>query len=84
LPSAASLASARTTGLAGAWLERDEAILVNLRKADEYAREYVVVRVRSSLRAAAPAACRQEARFPAQQRQIATQSHGRRFDNLLG
>jgi hypothetical protein len=53
-----SAAGARTTGLAGTWLERDEAILVNLGEADEYAREYVVARVGSGLRAAAPARVR--------------------------
>jgi rhodanese-related sulfurtransferase len=64
-----SAAGARTTDLAGASLERDEAILVDVREADEYAREYVVARVGFSLRAAAPVrGPRQRAGFPAQQR----------------
>jgi hypothetical protein len=55
---------ARTTGIAGAWLERDEAILVNLREADEYAHAYVVPRVRSSLTGRRAGECAGKRLFP--------------------
>jgi rhodanese-related sulfurtransferase len=79
-----SAAGARTTDLAGASLERDEAILVDVREADEYAREYVVARVGFSLTAAAPGrGPRQRPVFP-RTGGDRTRSHVQRFDNLIG
>jgi rhodanese-related sulfurtransferase len=79
-----SAAGARTTGLAGALLERDEAILVDVREADEYAREYVVARVGFSLRATAPVrGPRQRPVFPGNSGNR-TRSHVQQFDNLIG
>jgi hypothetical protein len=75
-----SAAGARTTALAVAWLERDEAILVNLRGADECARE-----IRGRARALQPDGHRDGKRLVVRAAAaIANQSHGQRFDNLFG
>jgi hypothetical protein len=64
------------------WLERDLAILVDIRGADEYARERGGLRV-CAFASRPPGVLLKRLVFPRNSGNC-TQSHGQRFDNLIG